>query len=556
MSRECLFSAAIAAAALLLCSQSAHCRSEDPSNARTYPVPDAVTDSPYAVAVDGRIVPIERAGAIQGAYYARFQFGGRVRATVAVKGQGDADITLKPERFRDNMISSAKNDISFNVSQPGPRVVIASIGGKELWPLILIAEERSRDKAPGGPGVLNVRDYGVTSEGLQTHNIQKALDDCAARKGGGTVYFPAGIYHTGTIRIRDNTAVYLAPGALIIGSTDPADYPVDEGRVEQGTHGPVCSNSRLIMFDHCVNSSLRGYGVVDGMGHIVRNQHKRHVQLVDVTGCRSVKIENIVLRNSAEWTLHILASDRVRVDNLKIINDHGVANTDGIDPDGSRDVYVSNYFAYCGDDAVAIKATGNSGLLRPASNIKFLDCTVMTRKTSYKIGTETYADISDVLFERCEAISSSRGIGLWECDGHSISNVTFRDMNLDLRELRGEGMSGEPLRAVIEGRHGFGKIKDITFDRVEFASPYRSLISGAAESAIEDITFRDCRFVVEPRQIKKGKTPLFSIEHAKRVTFERPAVQWPLTRMEDWNGFVRHEDSSDIHVPDMTESGG
>lgn len=525
-----------------------------PAKAVTYPVPDAVADSPYAVAVDGKVVPIERAGAIEGAYYARFQFSKTVRATVAVKGQGKAEIVLKPERYRDD-VTTADRDISFNVSQPGPRVFTAKIDGKELWPLIVIADEYDSDVVScGSPGVFNVRDYGVTSQGIQTANIQRALDDCAKRPGGGTVYFPAGVYHTGTIRIRDNTTVYLAPGSLIVASGNPDDFPIDEGMPEQGTHGPTTSNSRLIMFDHCSNSAIRGYGVIEGRGHILRNKHKRHAQLMDVTASKNIRIEDVVFRNSCGWTLHILGCDRVRVENLKIINDFGVANTDGIDPDGSRNVYVRRYFGYCGDDAVAIKTTGNAGVLQPAVNVEFRDCVVMTRKTAYKIGTETYADIHDVLFDSCEAVNSSRGIGLWECDGHTISNVTFRDMKLDLREIPGEGMSGEPIRAVIEGRHGFGKIKDILFDRVESISPYRAIFAGAPESSIEGLNFWGCRFVVKPREIKMGKQPVLSIKHSKDFTFKYARLHWLARDEENWDQFIGQENSENILVRELEET--
>lgn len=504
----------------------------------TYPVPDAVADSPYAVAVDGRRVPIEKAGEGSGAYYARFQFTGTVRAMVAVKPEGNAEFTLKPERFRDDVVAGPR-DISFDVFRGGPRVIMASVGGRDLWPLIVIAEEYDAAAPPSsGSAVYNVRDYGVTSEGIQTARIQRALDDCAAAKGGGTVYFGPGVYHTGAIRVGDNTTVYLAPGALIVGSTDPADYPVDEGRVEQGTHGPVCSFSRLIFFDRCVNSKLCGYGVIDGMGHIVRNKHGRHVQLVDVTGCRSVRIENVVLRNSAEWTLHILASDRVFVDNLKIINDWDVANTDGINPDSSRNVYITRYFGFCGDDAVAVKTTGNLGLLRPASNIKVRGSVVMTRKTAYKIGTETYADIYDVLFEDCEVINSSRGIGLWMRDGSTISGVTFRDMKLDLREIAGEGMSGEPVRVTISDRRGVGGIRNVLFERVVSHAPYSSLFHGHPDSPLTNFTLSDCSFALAQRKLKMDRRPVVDVKHA--VSFALCGVE--VTGSEDqrelWDGIV------------------
>jgi len=518
------------------------------ANVVTYPVPDAVADSPYSVAVDGQVVPIERAGAIEGAYYVRVQVSKTARATVAVKPFGKAEFTLKPERFREN-VTSGEREISFDIGKSGPRILTAKVDGKPLWPLVIIVDDLDTSVQPSrGQSVFNVRDYGVTSEGIQTAHIQKALDACAARKGGGTVYFGPGVYHTGTIRIRDNTDVYLAPGALIVGSTNPDDYPVDPGFVERGSHGPTASNSRLIMFDHCVNSKLFGYGVIEGMGHIVRNEKKRHVQIVDVTASRNIRIENVVLRNSCGWTLHILGCDRVYVDNLKILNDYAVGNTDGIDPDCSRNVFVTRYFGFCGDDAVAIKTTGNSAILKPCVNIEFKDCTVMTRKTAYKIGTETYADIYDVLFERCDALNSSRGIGLWECDGHTISGVTYRDMDLDLHEIPGEGWSGEPIRAIIEERHGIGAIKDVAFERVRFSSPYSSTLAGTPTSKLDGFTFTDCEFAVRPREIKFGPKPVIGITNARDITMNGTTLKWLTDDKANWTGFISQEGAENVVI--------
>lgn len=519
----------------------------------TYPVPDAVKDSPYTVTVNGVNVPVELSGSVEGAYYARFQYSGSVMANVSIKSEGNPQIKFSPDRHKDELQING-NQVSFEVFQAGPRIITVKVGDKELRPLFVIADEYdSTAPQPSGLGVYNVRDFGVTSTGVQTANIQKALDACAAGRGG-VVYFGSGVYHTGTIRIGNNTTLYLAPGALIKASEDPTDFPVDKGRTEQGTHGTVCSFSRLIMFDHCSNSQLAGYGVIDGSGDIIRNKHRRHVQLVDVTGCKNIRIENVVFRNSAEWTLHILGCDRVYVNNLKIMSDWGVANTDGIDPDGSRNVYITRFTGYCGDDAVAIKTTGNSDLLQPAVNIEVKDSVVMCRKTSYKVGTETYADISDVIFQDCDAVNSSRGTAIWAMDGGNISDVTYRDLNLDLREIPGEGMSGEPIRVYAENRHGISKVSDVLFDRVRSDSPFCATFKGLAESKLQDFNFWGCRFNVRPREIKMGKHPVLEIENAKDFTFKFAYLNWLTEDRENWDKFIGEKDTTNIFVRELIET--
>lgn len=503
-----------------------------------HPIPDPAKDSPYTVTVGGVSVPVEKAGAIQGAYYARFRTDGAAKAEITVKG-GGIKAECKPQAAD---FAVAGNRLTFKVESQRRHIITATAGGKPLWPLIIIAESELQ-QAPHGK-VFNVQDYLTDPAKVQTSEIQKALDACA--KEGGTVVFAPGTYRTGTIRIGDGTTVYLAPGALIVGSDNPADYPVDEGRKEIGTHGPVCSFSRLIFFDHAKNSRLIGHGVIDGRGHILRNKHQRHVQLVDVTGCEYVQIENVVLRNSAEWTLHILASKDVTVDNLSIINDWGVENTDGIDPDGSTDVSIANYLAFCGDDAVAIKTTGNSGLLKPVMGVTVSDSVLMTKKTALKVGTETYADVSGVRFTNCKVVNSSRGCAVYARDGGKISDVVFEDIELDLREYEGENKGGEPVRLEVSPRHALGAIDGVTFENIVCRAPYSSVLQGNSKSSIKNVAFKNMRLELLNRTTRAAKVALFGLSHSSNVSFDGVSVNRSATNPELWGGLTWEKNCAGI----------
>ncbi|HAX94273.1 MAG TPA: hypothetical protein DCY25_10090, partial [Bacteroidales bacterium] len=63
--------------------------------------------------------------------------------------------------------------------------------------------------------LVNVIDYGAVNDGktINTKEIQKAIDDCA-KKGGGTVHFPAGRYVTGTIFLKNFITINLESGAV------------------------------------------------------------------------------------------------------------------------------------------------------------------------------------------------------------------------------------------------------------------------------------------------------------------------------------------------------
>ena len=72
----------------------------------------------------------------------------------------------------------------------------------------------------GDPNVVNIQDYKVDSTGktLETATINRAISDVSARPGGGVLFFPAGIYLTGTVMMKSNVKLYVDAGAVIRGS--------------------------------------------------------------------------------------------------------------------------------------------------------------------------------------------------------------------------------------------------------------------------------------------------------------------------------------------------
>ena len=59
----------------------------------------------------------------------------------------------------------------------------------------------------------DVKQYGAIGDGLNidTKAINKAID-AASAAGGGTVYFPAGNYLTGSIHLKSNISLFIDQG--------------------------------------------------------------------------------------------------------------------------------------------------------------------------------------------------------------------------------------------------------------------------------------------------------------------------------------------------------
>jgi hypothetical protein len=82
---------------------------------------------------------------------------------------------------------------------------------------------------PPAAGDLNVRDFGAVGDGAtdDTAAIQKALDQ--AGRSGATVFFPAGVYSTGTVRVPPHVGLVGSPtwdyrsfGGAVLRLCDPA----------------------------------------------------------------------------------------------------------------------------------------------------------------------------------------------------------------------------------------------------------------------------------------------------------------------------------------------
>ena len=518
---------------------------------RTYPVPNPVEDSPYTVAVDGVAVPVEQAGAIEPIYFARFQHThslaepGRQRTVgvrVQVKAEAPMEIRIDPKRFIEAEKASSSGEAAFQMQPVGSVIVRARTAGGDMPPLAIVADYYNTFAPnPDDPGVIDLDEYAQKDhEGIQTKQIQAALDACARAEGGATLYVGPGTYRTGTLRVGDHTRIWLAPGALLLGSCDPDDYVTTPK-----------SHSSLLYFDHSTGSSLDGYGVVEGNGHILRNELGRKVNVLFALECTDLRIQNVVLANPAVWNTHLLGCRNVRVDNLKIFNDWGVRNSDGLNPDCSQDVLVTRLTAYCGDDAAAVKATRLAGVEQSTRNITFRDGVIMTRKTALKIGTETLEDISAVWFENIDLIGSSRAMAAWMRDGGTISHIIWRNIRADLREIEGESRSGEPVRMTITRRHSgslLGKIQDITFEDIQCRAPYRSILAGRQEQPIERVTFRDCHWRAEQRHLKPAVQPLFLMNHCRDVNFVNNSGRWP--QSPNWTGFIERYHCDNVQLVD------
>jgi polygalacturonase len=429
----------------------------------------------HRVRVLGRRVLVER---YAGVSYARFAMGSSGLVEVEVTSPIRTHTIFPAERVASSRVAGTV--LTFDL--PAPMSVVLWID--QLVPLFLLSDPLE-DDAPvhGMPDVLDVTDFGADPSGrsLATTALQAAIDHAAGLSGGGTVLLPRDVYRSGTLALRSNVSLYLAPGALLQGSADPSDYPIDPGREESAGdaslppdvryHGRTMTFSRLLLVDHATNVRIGGRGTIDGAGRVLRTQHGIAPNLLRVRESTQVTVRDVLFRNAAAWSLHVLASSGVAFENVKVINDRTMLNTDGIDVDMSSDVTIDRSFIYTKDDAICVKATRNSDLSGDPARILATNNLVSARDAALKLGSESEAaSFSDIRFERNYVFDSGRAMSVVVRDGATCERVTYRAIQV------GPHVDHliEQVIGVRDPAVALGVIRDLTFDDVSapsFARP-------------------------------------------------------------------------------------
>ena len=88
---------------------------------------------------------------------------------------------------------------------------------------------------------------------------------------GGVVYFPPGTYLSGTLTLKSHVSLHLEAGAVLLGSTNLADYPRVQPALRSYTDTYV--NQSLIYGENLEDVSLLGRGTVNGQGASFKRVH-------------------------------------------------------------------------------------------------------------------------------------------------------------------------------------------------------------------------------------------------------------------------------------------
>ena len=398
---------------------------------------------------------------------------------------------------------------------------------------------------------VDMKQAGAVTDGttVNTRLINSTIERLAG-EGGGTLFFPAGRYLTGPIRLKSNITLELEAGATLLFSTNFDDYlPFVEVRHEGVMMKSFCP---LIYATDAENITIKGEGTLDGQGKAwwdeffkvlidLRDNGKRDVNkyqplfekendvkkiasetnedwhgtldrrffrppFIQPIRCKNVRIEGVKIINSPFWTVNPEFCDNVTVDGVTIHNVDS-PNTDGINPESCCNVHISNCHISVGDDCITIKSGRDlqaRNIGAACENITVTNCTMLSGHGGVVIGSEMSGGVRRVTITNCVFEGTDRGIRLKSTRGRGGIVEDIRISNIVMTDIKKEALtfnlkySRMPQEPKSERTPVFRNIHISGVTVVDVNVPIQ--IVGLEEAPISDIVLRDI-------QIKNGKQP-------------------------------------------------
>lgn len=332
--------------------------------------------------------------------------------------------------------------------------------------------------------IYDIKSLGADTSGKVacTDLIKQSIKNASA-EGGGTIYFPAGIYLTAAIHLESNITLDIESGAVLKFSTTFEDYlPFVKVRWE-GVF--MNSLSPLIYADKAENITIKGRGVIDGQGHTWWKESRRLIDEIRKDGktsatnklqqmwldankgikvspyyestlerkffrppfiqfheSKNILIEGITIINSPFWTINPIGCDDLLIHGVTINNPSSNPkghNTDGINPESCRNVRISDCFLSVGDDCITIKSGRDEdgrNYGRPCENITITNCIMLAGHGGVVIGSEMSGGVKKVTISNCVFNGTDAGIRLKSSRGRGGIVEEIRVDNIVMNNIQ------------------------------------------------------------------------------------------------------------------------
>ena len=464
----------------------------------------------FDVRLNGVPIPVI---AYKDIHYAHFTLDSAAELEIVAKDSSVEKARIQPDAFGLPSIIEG-NKVRFTI--PRPMQLVAQLDFREK---LLLFADPLLETVPAD--AVNALDLGVVGDGTtdNTSALQKAINTLPK---SGTLLLPPGHYRSGTLHLRSDMRLHLAPGALLQAvdeHTGITPVPFSKGYIG------------FLVGDGLSNISITGSGTIDANGYVVRKAYEAALKIKKQSGrilylknSKGIMIRGVTLRDSYSWNVQVSFSDDIKMQWVKILSDVRLSNHDGIDLVSCGRVEVSDCFVFSEDDGLSPKAAEGRDIVE---NHVYRNIVIWAHKANgIRVGSESACKVMrNLLFENIYILNGSSGIRLDTTEGATYEDFTFRNVWIedvlqfydDRYQRNKERLMIEPdSRAIVlyVGREKetspLGAISRITFENVHWndsrvsarldipSALVKEIEEKKIEPPISDIIFRRCSRAGKP----------------------------------------------------------
>lgn len=340
-----------------------------------------------------------------------FDMEGTVEVQVVCHNQEVGHVDIRPMSTA-IPFSVIDNVITFNLEQP--RKISIEINGERFSNLHLFANPIEENvPQQDDPKVL------VLKPAIhRTEDIYR-LASTPVLPGGKTpevIYFAPGMHYLEEtiLRIPSNTTVYIAGGAIVVGSL-------------------VC--------EHVENVQIRGRGFLY-LSDFHRFSAFRGIRILFST---NISIEGIMTLDPPHYSIYIGKSEQIRIRNFKSFSTRGWS--DGIDMMASSNIEIDDVFLRTSDDCIAFYGTrwdyhGDARNLTVRNSIFWADVAHALMIGTHGDHHQDGDTIENVLFENIDILEHHEPqVNYWGAmainagDKNTVRNITYDNIRVEEFEL-------------------------------------------------------------------------------------------------------------------------
>ncbi|RCX21554.1 glycosyl hydrolase family 28 [Fontibacillus phaseoli] len=432
---------------------------------------------------------------VRSASMAYFDMEGEMEVRIESRKQPVHRVDIRPLSYHVKF-SYDEYAVKFTLNQP--RKLSIEINGDRFTNLHLFANPCEQDAPlPEDNGIQLIRPGIHRTEDLL--GLLERPNGSTERK---TLYFAPGMHYIEetVLRIPSHTTVYIAGGAIVVGSL-------------------VC--------DHVQDVVIRGRGILY-LSDFHRFSAFRGVRIIF---SRNIDVEGITVLDPPHYSIYLGKSEQVRIRNFKSFSTRGWS--DGIDMMACTDIEIDDVFLRTSDDCIAIYGSrwdyrGDSGRIRVRNAVLWADVAhplMMGTHGDHCGNGNTLYDVRfediDILEHHEPQVNYMGAMAINAGDKNTIRDISYKNIRVEDFEL-GRLIDVRVMQNRDYNPAPGNRIENITFEDIRYqgtcSNPSR-IFGYDAERTVSGVRFTRLR--INDRLILQPEEGLLELnDFSNQITFD------------------------------------